>query len=67
MEAHTSHTAPPSPARLILHVVTPPAMLQRIDQLVGDLCLNRSEAARLLITAGLDAVEERRTGRPSPG
>jgi hypothetical protein len=35
-------------------------MLQRIDSLIGELCLNRSEAARMLIIAGLDALEARR-------
>jgi len=50
----------PYPQRPLLHVVATRAMLQRIDSLIGELCLNRSEAARMLIIAGLDALEARR-------
>jgi hypothetical protein len=50
--------------RHALHIKVTKTMVDRIDGLVGTVCVDRSEVVRALIAAGLDALEERwRTGR----
>ena len=59
----SSSSAPATPPRTLLHVATPPRLLARLDELVGDVSTSRSEAARLAIVLGLGVLEERRAGR----
>jgi metal-responsive CopG/Arc/MetJ family transcriptional regulator len=43
-----------------LHVLVPEKMIAEIDQLVGRTCIDRSEAIRRLLSAGLAVEESRR-------
>jgi metal-responsive CopG/Arc/MetJ family transcriptional regulator len=52
IEQNSPHLGkPPAPERVVL--LLPSALLKKVDQLVGKDALNRSEALRSLIAAGL--------------
>ena len=43
-----------------LHVLVPAMMIAEIDRLIGRTCIDRSEAIRRLLSAGLAVEESRR-------
>jgi hypothetical protein len=56
--SNTAAPLPPVPSQIV-RFWAPSALVDRLDRLIGARALNRSEAARQAMLAGLDVLEQR--------